>query len=125
MAPPVSRLPCQGEGSTNSEGSQSDTEGWQSNTHSLSLSDSLSYTHTHTHRYFERAWCLTEAFMFWKLSGSSKGGPFRKMCFDRAGALIEQDITQRPPDPSLGKLAFEAERVALSTMTAIMPYRDS
>uniref|UniRef100_A0A7R9Z3W1 Uncharacterized protein n=1 Tax=Chlamydomonas euryale TaxID=1486919 RepID=A0A7R9Z3W1_9CHLO len=79
-------------------------------------------------QYYERAWCLTEQFMFWKLcrtaaSGGGGGGVYRKTCA-RGGIMTDEPTSRRPPDPALGKLAQESERVALSTMTAIMPYAD-
>eukprot|EP00955_Chlamydomonas_euryale_P111419 366063-Chlamydomonas_euryale.AAC.12 len=66
--------------------------------------------------------------MFWKLcrtaaSGGGGGGVYRKTCA-RGGIMTDEPTSRRPPDPALGKLAQESERVALSTMTAIMPYAD-
>lgn len=69
-------------------------------------------------QYWERAWCLTEQFMAWRLNGS--GGLKFQLKLD--GSFVKQDSTARPPDPTFGKLAFEADRVALAAMTSILPY---
>jgi hypothetical protein len=79
-------------------------------------------------QYDERAWCLTEQFMFYKLSGNMAegrgGGEERirkfRLCFD--GSLEEKRASDKPKDPSLGRLAFEGDRVALATMVSILPY---
>lgn len=36
--------------------------------------------------------------------------------------LVAESAAVRPPDPSLGRLSVETDRVALATMAAILPY---
>ncbi|KAG2493063.1 hypothetical protein HYH03_008726 [Edaphochlamys debaryana] len=77
---------------------------------------------THS-EYWQRAWCLTEQFMHWKLAtsdvkhklipGPDGGGNMR---------METESSRQRPPDPTYGKLFVEADRVALATMTSLLSY---
>ena len=71
-------------------------------------------------QYDQRAWCLTEQFMLWKLSRGSRGT--MKFCLGTDGTFKERDVDEKPKDPSLGMLAFEGDRVALATMVSILPY---
>ncbi|PNH08707.1 hypothetical protein TSOC_004736 [Tetrabaena socialis] len=68
-------------------------------------------------QYWQRAWCLTEQFMDWKLAG---GDVKHVLDPDTLTASVESRV--RPPDPSFGKLAVESDRIALATITSIMPY---
>lgn len=84
-------------------------------------------------QYDQRAWCLTEQFMFYKLSGNMGGGgggggdgaedeKIQKFRLLSDGTLEEKEAGDKPKDPSLGRLAFEGDRVALATMVSILPY---
>ncbi|GIM06512.1 hypothetical protein Vretimale_10811 [Volvox reticuliferus] len=68
--------------------------------------------------YWQRAWCLTEQFMHWKLATSGRKHVLNPHTLD----LALENARERPPDPTYGKLAMEADRVALATMTSILPY---
>ncbi|KXZ55149.1 hypothetical protein GPECTOR_3g299 [Gonium pectorale] len=70
--------------------------------------------------YWQRAWCLTEQFMHWKLASSESKHALSPL----TETIRAESARQRPPDPTYGKLAVEADRVALATMTSIMPYDD-
>ncbi|KAG2448448.1 hypothetical protein HYH02_006340 [Chlamydomonas schloesseri] len=76
------------------------------------------FVYVYHEEYWERAWCLTEQFMHWKLgTGESKHR------LDPASlALTSESRRTQPPDPTYGKLAAEADRIALAAMTSIMPY---
>ncbi len=97
----------------------------------------------HHDQYHSRAWCLTEQFMFWKLNRSRVLGELihtrlkltlnvdrhthasGKFCLTADGALEQRPAEERPRDPALGMLAVESDRVALATMTSILPYDES
>ncbi|KAG2424532.1 hypothetical protein HXX76_014413 [Chlamydomonas incerta] len=76
------------------------------------------FVYVYHDEYWERAWCLTEQFMHWKLgTGESKHR------LDPASlAFATESSRAQPPDPTYGKLAVEADRIALASMTSIMPY---
>jgi len=87
------------------------------------------FVYVHHDQYWERAWCLTEQYMYWKLC---RGRP--KHCLRPGPApgatggvshqqahLVSEPNDAQPPDPALGKLFAEADRVALATLTSIMP----
>ena len=58
--------------------------------------------------------------MHWKLASSES----RHALSPLTETVRAESARQRPPDPTYGKLAVEADRVALATMTSIMPYDD-
>ncbi|GLI60534.1 hypothetical protein VaNZ11_002681 [Volvox africanus] len=76
------------------------------------------FVYIHHDEYWQRAWCLTEQFMHWKLATTERKHALDPHTLD----LTSENAWERPPDPTYGKLAVEADRVALATMTSILPY---
>ena len=81
--------------------------------------------------YWERAWCLTEQYMSWRLLAAQTKyqlAPVPPATGANGGdghaglVLLPEPVDVRPPDPSLGKLSVEADRVALVTLASLVPY---
>ncbi len=66
-------------------------------------------------------------FFVWRFHGSIEGAGAAgkdttkvKYCLHLDGNFTEEPASQQPPDPTYGKLAVEADRVALASMTSML-----
>ena len=63
-------------------------------------------------------------FFVWRFQGSADGAGAgsdkKKYCLRLDGKFREESASQQVPDPTYGKLAVEADRVALASMTSIL-----
>lgn len=76
---------------------------------------------TAARRYFKRAWCRTELFFHWRLHCHTR----KWRLTANSGQLAEEPRTRPRGDPATGDLFHEADRVALTNMTALFSYDDA